>query len=142
MKKMKKYLILTFLMFAFNYTNAQNKLELYNNTDKIIFVSYAYFDVENKCWSSKGWYEVKAYSSKTLDLGNYTNDFYIHGETIIPETFWVAGKTINWGDDVQFCIDPTNSFEIRYADKINCSKRKSFSKTKIVTGINKWTFNP
>jgi uncharacterized membrane protein len=139
---MKKILILYIFLIAVIKLNAQNKLEMYNNTDKVIYASYAFYDFQNKCWSSKGWYKIEAYSAKTLDLGNYLNDLYIHGETTIPETFWVAEKTINWGNEVQFCIDPTNSFEIRFADKINCEKRKSFSKKKIITGLNKWTFNP
>lgn len=133
---MNKLVILSTFILLYGSFFSQNKLEMYNNTDKEVFASYAYYDFENKCWSSKGWYKIEAYSTKTIELGNYLNDLYIHGET---STFWVERS---WGNDVQFCIDPTNSFEIRFADKINCDKRKSFSKKKIVAGINKWTFNP
>jgi hypothetical protein len=138
---MKKILISTIFLLSFILVYGQNKIELYNNTDKEIYASYAFYDYSNKCWSSKGWYKISSYSSRTLDLGNYLNDIYIHGFSIIPGTFWVAESEINWGNDVQFCIDRNNSFEIRFADKVNCDKRKSFSKKKIVSGLNKWTFS-
>jgi Protein of unknown function (DUF1036) len=135
---------LLFLAFSFIVTIGvfgQNKIEMYNNTDKDIYASYAYFDYSNSCWSSKGWFKIAPYSARTLDLGTYANDLYIHGYTVIPSTFWESVRTINWGNDVQFCIDLSNAFEIRYADKVNCEKKKSFSKLRITPGLNKWTFS-
>ena len=129
--KMIKLIFLAFTFIVAFGVSGQNKLEMYNNTDKDVYASYAYYDYSNKCWSSKGWYKVSPYSAKTLDLGSYTNDLYIHGYSTIPATFWVSESKINWGNDVQFCIDPVNAFEIRFADKVNCEKRKSFSKKKI-----------
>jgi hypothetical protein len=138
---MNKLILLAFSIILSSISYGQNRLELYNNTDKDIYASYAYYDYSNKCWSSKGWYKVAPYSAKTLELGTYTNDLYIHGYTVIPSTFWESARTINWGNDVQFCIDLSNAFEIRYADKVNCEKKKSFSKLKINPGMNKWTFS-
>ena len=109
---------------------------MYNNTNKDIFACYAYFDFTNKCWSSKGWYKIEPYSTQTINLGNYKNDIYIHGQ---QTTFWTENF---WGNGVQLCVDPTNSFEIRNADKVNCQKKRSFSLLKISSGTNKWTFNP
>jgi uncharacterized membrane protein len=138
---MNKLILLAFSIILSSISYGQNRLELYNNTDKDIYASYAYYDYSNKCWSSKGWYKVAPYSAKTLELGTYANDLYIHGHSTIPATFWESARTINWGNDVQFCIDPTDAFEIRYADKVNCEKKKSFSKLKINYGMNKWTFS-
>lgn len=138
---MKNYFF-CIVSIVIGYSFGQNKLEMYNNTDKDIYASYAYYDFNNKCWSTKGWYKVSPYSTSTVDLKNYTSDIYIHGFTVIPGSFWIAETEQYWGNDISFCIDRNNSFEIRFADQINCDNKKKFSKRKIFTGLNKWTFNP
>ena len=136
---MKLIIALFFLTFALN-SQSQNSIEFYNNTDKSIYASIAFYDGSNKCWSSKGWYLVEPYSTKIVDLGSYTGDIYYHGFSINPATFWVSETHNNWGSGYSFCIDPDDQFLIRYADKTDCDNRKSFSKSTISRGVNKWTF--
>lgn len=135
LKLMYAILIVTLMHSVKSYS--QNQLELYNNTDKDIYACYAFYDYRNQSWSSVGWYKINPYDTKTIDLGSYRNDVYIHGES---ESFWEGEK--NWGNGIRFCVDPDDSFEIRYADKINCDHKKSFSKTRIYNGTTTWTFNP
>ena len=120
---------------------SQNSLELYNNTDKMIYACYAYYDYSNKCWSTVGWYKVESYSTTTINLGNYSNDVYIHGYSVNEGTFRVSETYNRWGSGFSFCVDPKNKFNIRYADKSNCENKRSFTQRKIVAGVNKWTFN-
>ena len=136
-------IVLISLFFALGYTSfAQNSLEMYNNTDKTVNVCYAYYDGANSSWSTKGWYSIEKYSTKSINLGGYTNALYIHGYSTIPGDFWTADSQVSWGKDVSLCIDPKNAFEIRNADKVSCETNKKFSKTTINRGVNKWTFNP
>ena len=120
----------------------KSSIDFYNNTDKDIFISFAFYDKTNSCLTSKGWYNIEAYKQKEIPLGFYSGDVYIYGESTNPGTFWVAATKNIWGSGYSFCIDPNESFEIRNADKIKCENRKSFSKLKIDPGKNKYTFNP
>jgi uncharacterized membrane protein len=140
---MKTKIILIFLFIALSIKSfCQNSLEMYNNTDKTVNVCYAYYDASNSSWSTKGWYSIEKYSSKSIKLGAYTNTLYIYGYSDIPGDFWHANSQISWGNDVSLCIDTKNAFEIRNADKVKCETTKKFSKTTISRGVNKWTFNP
>ncbi len=138
---MKKLLVVLIFLVS-NIALSQNTLELYNNTDKEIYSSYAMYDFENKCWTTKGWYKIASYSSITWDFASYTNDIYIHGFSVNPGSFWESETQNSWGKDASFCVDKNNAFTIRFADKINCDTKKNFSKYKIAAGLNKWTFNP
>jgi uncharacterized membrane protein len=115
---------------------------MYNNTDKDIYTSYAYYDFENKSWSTKGWFKIGAYSTNTLNLGSISNYIYVHGFSVNPGSFWESETLNSWGKDVNLCVDKNNAFEIRYADKINCETKKTFSKCSLNVGTTKWTFNP
>lgn len=136
---MKKNLgLLVVLIISMSKIYSQNILSCYNNTDKAVYFAYAYYDADNSCWSSKGWYNVKAYQQFDIDLGDYTGKVYIHG---LQKAY--LGLTENtWGSGYEFCVDPDNAFEIRNADKISCSKKVGFSERKIGPGKNKWEFNP
>lgn len=140
MIKIKIALISVFFLLSIQ-SFSQNSLEMYNNTDKTIYVCYAYYDAANSSWSTKGWYSIEKYSTKSLNLGSYTNDLYIHGYSIKKGDFWTSDSELSWGNYISLCVDPKNAFEIRNADKVNCETSKKFSKTKIDRGINKWNFS-
>ncbi len=111
----------------------QTKIQLYNNSDTELWSCYAYYNNEDKCWTSVGWYTVPAYNSKTIDIGKYTGDIYIRGR---------QGLLTEWGSgDAYFCVDPDDAFNIKFADTKDCWSKKAFSKLKVTPGINKWTFN-
>jgi len=101
-----------------------------------------FYDFENKSWSTKGWYKIESYSTNTINLGSYSSFIYVHGFSVNPGSFWESETLNSWGKDVSLCVDKNNAFEIRYADKINCETKKTFSKYSINSGLNKWTFNP
>ena len=134
---MKKIIVITAILACCSFfAKAQVMLEFYNNTNKDVFASYAYFDVSNNYWVSKGWYKVEKYSTTTVDLGPQRSLVYVHGETI----GLLQDKL--WGSGFNFCVDMKGPFEIRYADKVNCGKPKAFSQMSVKQGTNKWTFNP
>ncbi|MFM2392986.1 MAG: hypothetical protein RLZZ546_968 [Bacteroidota bacterium] len=118
-----------------NISSTQNStlIEFYNNTGSDISACYAYYNNEDRCWTSVGWYTVLPYSYKTIDIGNYTGNIYIRGR---------QGLTTEWGSgDGQFCVDATQAFNIKFADTKDCWSKKKFSKRSVVPGVNKWTFN-
>lgn len=139
---MKKVIFSLMILFFVKIGFSQNSLEVYNNTDKEIKACFVSFDHTNKNWTSEGWIYIDAYSSKTINCNKYTGDMYIHGYSINPGTFWTAETKNKWGSGFSFCIDPNKTFKIRFADKISCDNRASFSKTTIKNGKNSWTFNP
>lgn len=123
----------------FNYNSTQNStqnstlIEFYNNTGSDISACYAYYNNEDRCWTSVGWYTVPPYSNKTIDIGNYTGNIYIRGR---------QGLATEWGSgDGQFCVDATQAFNIKFADTKDCWSKKKFSKCSVNPGVNKWTFN-
>jgi uncharacterized membrane protein len=134
--------LLIISVFTLFLAKAQNTFEMYNNTDKEIYAAYAFYDFENKSWSTKGWYKIESYSTNTINLGSYSSFIYVHGFSVNPGSFWESETLNSWGKDVSLCVDKNNAFEIRYADKINCETKKTFSKYSINSGLNKWTFNP
>lgn len=122
-----------------NYNSTQNLkqnstlIEFYNNTGSDISACYAYYNNEDRCWTSVGWYTVKPYSNKTIDIGNYTGNIYIRGR---------QGLLNEWGSgDGQFCVDATQAFNIKFADTKDCFSKKKFTKRNVAPGVNKWTFN-
>ena len=137
-----KSILLILSFFTLILAKAQNTFEMYNNTDKEIYAAYAFYDFENKSWSTKGWYKIESYSTSTINLGSYSSFIYVHGFSVNPGSFWESETLNSWGKDVSLCVDKNNAFEIRYADKINCETKKTFSKYSINSGVNKWTFNP
>jgi hypothetical protein len=117
-----------------NYSNKNStQIEFYNNTGTEISACYAYYNNEDRCWTSVGWYTVPPYRNKTIDIGNYTGNIYIRGR---------QGLLNEWGSgDGQFCVDAFQSFNIKFADTKDCFSKKKFSKCSVNPGINKWTFN-
>lgn len=108
-------------------------IEFYNNTGAEISACYAYYDYNDKCWTSVGWYTIPAYNYKTINIGNYTGNIYIRG---------IYGILKEWGSgDGQFCVDAMQNFNIKFADTKNCWSKKKFTKRSVVPGVNKWTFN-
>jgi len=117
-----------------NYNSNQNStlIEFYNNTGTEISACYAYFNNEDKCWTSVGWYAIPAYSYKTINIGNYTGNIYLRGR---------QGLVTEWGSgDGQFCVDATQAFNIKFADTKDCWSKKNFTKNYVNPGLNKWTF--
>lgn len=139
---MRTFIFFVFSLVLLSKVFSQNSIAMYNNTDKKIYCCYAFFDNTNKCWTSRGWYAIDSYTEKTLNLGNYVGDIYIHGYSTNPATFWTSETYNKWGKGYSFCINHGNTFEIRFADKINCDTRETFSQQKIKYGKNTWTFNP
>ena len=135
---MNKLIFLFFLASVLNgqIVKSQSSIEFYNNTDKNIYASYAYYDNENSCWTSIGWYKIEPYKERELPLGDYIGKIYIHGHqsSLLTES--------KWGSGYSFCVDPDDAFKIRNADKISCSNRANFTEKIIKRGRNKWTFNP
>ena len=118
-----------------NYNSNQNstQIEFYNNTGSEISACYAYFNTEDKCWTSVGWYTIAAYSYKTINIGNYTGNIYLRGR---------QGLLTEWGSgDGQFCVDAIDAFTIKFADSKDCWSKKKFTKYNVKPGVNKWTFN-
>lgn len=117
-----------------NYSNKNStQIEFYNNTGSEISACYAYYNNEDKCWTSVGWYTVSPYSYKIIDIGNHTGNIYIRGR---------QGLLNEWGSgDGQFCVDAFQSFNIKFADTKDCFSKKKFSKYYVNSGVNKWTFN-
>lgn len=108
-------------------------IEFYNNTGYEISACYAYYDNNDKCWTSVGWYTIKPYSNRTIDIGNYTGNIYIRGR---------QGLATEWGSgDGQFCVDATQAFKIKFADTKDCWSKKKFTQYTVKPGVNKWTFN-
>ena len=132
-----KTTILFFLLSIFAiYGKSQSSVEIYNNTDKKLSIAYVFYDFDNKCWTSKGWYQIEKYSTQTIFLGNYKGKIYLHAEY---EGIFTYSR---WGSGYSFCIDPKNAFEIRDADKVNCNKKREFSEKAISYGKNNYTFIP
>lgn len=117
-----------------NYSNKNStQIEFYNNTGTEISACYAYYNNEDRCWTSVGWYTVPPYRYKTIDIGNYTGNIYIRGR---------QGLLNEWGSgDGEFCVDALQAFNIKFADTKNCFSKKKFSKRSVSPGVNKWTFN-
>lgn len=108
-------------------------IEFYNNTGYEISACYAYYNNQDRCWTSVGWYTVQPYSNRTIDIGIYSGNVYIRGR---------QGLVTEWGSgDGQFCVDATQAFNIKFADTKDCWSKKKFSKYYVSPGVNKWTFN-
>ena len=108
-------------------------IEFYNNTGSEISACYAYYNNNDRCWTSVGWYTIPAYSYKSINIGNYSGNVYIRGR---------QGLATEWGSgEGQFCVDATQAFNIKFADTKDCWSKKKFSKFFVVSGVNKWTFN-
>jgi hypothetical protein len=108
-------------------------IEFYNNTGSEISACYAYYNNNDRCWTSVGWYTIPAYSYKSINIGNYSGNVFIRGR---------QGLATEWGSgDGQFCVDATQAFNIKFADTKDCWSKKKFTKFFVVSGVNKWTFN-
>ena len=107
-------------------------MEFYNNTGAEISACYAYYDYNDKCWTSVGWYNIPAYNYKTKILVIILEQFYKRGQ---------QGLTSEWGSgDGQFCVDATQAFNIKFADTKDCWSKKKFTKRYVNSGLIKWTF--
>ena len=116
-----------------NSIQNSTSIQFYNNTGSEISACYAYYNNNDKCWTSVGWYTIPAYSYKTIDIGNYSGNIYIRGR---------QGLATEWGSgDGQFCVDATQAFNIKFADTKDCWSKKKFTKYFVVSGVNKWTIN-
>lgn len=129
---MKKLATLCLFLIFCGSINSQTKIQFYNNTDKEIFVCYAYYNNTDQCWTSVGWWIVEGYGYKTIDVGNYRGSIYIRGR---------QGLLTEWGSGAgKFCVDADENFTIKFADTKDCWSKKSFSELKVATGVNKYTF--
>lgn len=135
---MKTFIFIFLFVFTFVNGHSQTIIKFRNNTDKVISVAYAYWEVLENCWTSTGWFNVDPYQYKELDLGDYVGNVYIHGR---QTALWGLSAT-TWGSDASFCIDLENAFNIKFADVSKCNKKANFSKLKVFRGTNKWLFNP
>jgi hypothetical protein len=116
-----------------NSIQNSTSIEFYNNTGSEISACYAYYNNNDRCWTSVGWYTIPAYSYKSINIGNYSGNVYIRGR---------QGLATEWGSgDGQFCVDATQAFNIKFADTKDCWSKKKFTKFFVVSGVNKWTFN-
>ena len=102
----------------YNSIQEQTLIEFYNNNGNEISACYAYYNNDDKCWTSVGWYTIPAYSSKTINIGIYNGTIYIRGR---------QGLLTEWGSgDGQFCVDATQAFTIKFADTKDCWSKKKF----------------
>jgi hypothetical protein len=130
---MKNKIILFLFVLLCGSAYSQTKIQFYNNTGYEISACYAYYDNNDKCWTSVGWYTIAAYDYKTIDIGNYSGNVYLRGR---------QGLVTEWGaGDAQFCVDATQAFRIKFADTKDCWSKKDFTKYSVKPGVNKWTFN-
>ena len=98
-------------------TNGQRQLVLSNDTKNEITMSYAYFDNARQCWISVGWFNVMAYTKKTIFISDNTaKTFFVHAHD---------NEGNLWGGDNYFCTEKA-AFNIPYADKGNCVGKKRF----------------
>tara|TARA_B110000967_G_C18820147_1_gene528251 strand:- start:814 stop:1206 length:393 start_codon:yes stop_codon:yes gene_type:complete len=129
---MKKSITILLFVTIYSSVYSQTKIQFYNNTGSDISACYAYYDNDDRCWTSVGWSTIPAYDYKTIDIGNYSGNVYLRGR---------QGLAAAWGSgDAQFCVDATNAFRIKFADTKNCWSKKKFSKYNVKPGVNKWTF--
>ena len=126
--------ILIFIALPF-ITHGQNMLKLENNTNHDIWTAYATYD--GKCWVCAGWIKVDKYNTRSIDVGNYSGQFFIHGENR------AAGMERNWGDYDMLCVEEGEAFSIRCPRDINCKVKKMFSLiNSSMDGVSKFIFNP
>ena len=107
---------------------SQNYIEMYNNTNRDVYVALSKWSKINDCWTSYGWYTIKPYKTKSLNLHNYTGSIYVRGR---------QGILKYWGSDKLFCTDPNVSdFEIRNAEGSGCPdvKKHLFDEVTIEKG--------
>jgi uncharacterized protein YkwD/uncharacterized membrane protein len=129
------FFLLMVISFVSQDIFSQTKLKFINNTNQLISAAYVSYSDDGNGWTSHGWYNVAAGSSKELSLGDYNyNTVYVYG-------FY---KTTQWGSgNYQFCVDLKNAFNIANADQYCELTKKQFSVCKMVSGkVNTWTFNP
>ncbi len=133
---MKKTIITLILVLFSLITFSQTKIKLRNNTDKKVYATLVY-QIQNGGWTSFGWYTVDKYSNRTIDIGNYTGDVFVHGRSGLIFT----GK---WGRGYTFCIDENDAFRIYNANEVNCKASAEFSKLSNVLygSTTNFTFNP
>lgn len=133
---MKKFCIAVILCLFVVTSFAQTKIKLRNNTSKKVFAALVY-RIQDGGWTSFGWYQIEKYSNKTIDIGNYSGDVFVHGYSGVV-------LTSKWGRGYTFCIDPINQFRIYNADKLDCFSNAEFSKISDVLygSTNNFTFNP
>ena len=130
---MKKLIILVLFVIIGSSAYSQTKIQFYNNNGNTVNACYAYYDKDDECWTSKGWYQIPAYDYITIDIGKYSGSVYIRGR---------QGLLYEWGSgDGYFCVDANNAFTIKYANTKDCWSKKAFTKLTVQPGINKWTFN-
>ena len=77
-----------------NSIQNSTSIEFYNNTGSEINACYAYYNNNDRCWTSVGWYIVPAYSYKTINIGNYSGNVYIRGR---------QGLATEWGSGLYVC---------------------------------------
>jgi len=130
-------LVLIMLTGGFFTSKAQNTLLLQNNTPKEIHASFVYYDNVEQCWVSRGWRNIAAYGSNSINLDELnmgSNIMYIHAESVF------GFKT--WGSANSFCSNNGGVMRILYADVSNCKIRKNYDPVSTGTGQTLYTFNP
>jgi uncharacterized membrane protein len=114
--------------------------QIYNNTSDVVYYSYATYSSENSCWVTVGWYKIESYKEANIDLEDYVGNVYIYGK----QEKLLGLSQVEWKGEYFLCVNPTEPFEIRCADKINCpsNEKVGFRKKYVYSGVNKWSFNP
>jgi uncharacterized membrane protein len=115
-------------------------LNVQNNTDKLLYFSYAAYNGTNG-WQSNGWFKTEPFSNNTISIGFYTGKIYLYAEYNAGETAWFDSNS-----KFSFCIDKSNAFNIPNADTRDCSnsdyKRVKMSEFSVTPGVFNWTLNP
>ena len=121
-------------------SEAQNTLTLMNNTNHDLWAAYATYDRRSetdRCWVCVGWIKVDKFNTRTIDVGNYYGQFFIHGENR------AYGMERNWGDNDMLCVEEGEAFNIRCPRNIDCKVKKMFSLINSnEDGNTKFVFNP
>ena len=142
MKHTIKAMAALFLMLFALQTNAraQNILRLENNTNHDIWAAYATYDVRSasdRCWICNGWIKVEKYNTRDINVGQYTGQFFVHGENR------AQGVDRNWGDNDMLCVEEGEAFSIRCPRNVQCKIKKMFALiNSSQDGITKFIFNP
>jgi uncharacterized membrane protein len=115
-------------------------LRLCNHSDtQQVLAAYAWWDTRNRTnpgWTSEGWYGIERGQCIDLEVAEaFTGPVYIYG----------MAESGTWtGPDAKFCVDVTNSFEVRHSDQASCGahpfRRVGMSKFQVSPGVNPWNY--
>ena len=117
-----------------NPYNGQSVLTLRNNTDKIMFASFVYFDPIDQCWVSRGWRTIQPYGTNQINFGVYSGSVFIHG--------YQPSTNLQWGHGYYFCCENKAPFRVLRANGSNCEMKREYSQVNLSSGSNEHVFNP